>query len=214
MAGKSTSGTDGGEGLGGQSDAVRAERNVRNTRDVEALKVFTHPLRLRVLRLLRSEGPATASGLARVLGATPSLISYHLRAMAKHGFIGEDPEASADGRERRWIAHNDLRFSTADFSGDEVAVEIADAVVLTAHADVTDLFEKSLRHVKTMGLDWQNASFSAAPALRLSAAELQSLYDELFAVVDRYRGRTGDADADGGPRERVQLELLGFPYTP
>ncbi|MEU8134481.1 ArsR/SmtB family transcription factor [Streptodolium elevatio] len=189
-------------------------RGVRNTRDIEALKVFTHPLRLRVLRLLRSEGAATASGLARVLGTTPSLISYHLRAMAKHGFIAEDPEASSDGRERRWIALNDLRFSTADFSGDEVAVEVADAVVMTAHSDITDLFEKSLRHVKSMGLDWQNASFSAAPALRLSAAELQALYEELFAVVDRFRGRAEDHDADGGRRERVQLELLGFPYAP
>lgn len=194
--------------------ADSSARDVRNTRDIEALKVFTHPLRLRVLRLLRSEGPATASGLARVLGTTPSLISYHLRAMAKHGFIAEDPEASSDGRERRWIALNDLRFSTADFTGDEVAVEIADAVVLTAHADVTDLFEKSLRHVKGMGLDWQNASFSAAPALRLSAVELLALYEELFAVVDRYRGRAEDTDADGGRRERVQLELLGFPYAP
>lgn len=188
---------------------------VRPTRDIEAIKVFTHPLRLRLLRLLRSEGPATASGLGRILGATPSLISYHLREMAKYGFIGEDPEGSADGRERRWRAENDLRFSTADFAGDEVGLEVADSVIRVMQADVSELFDKSLRHVRSLGPDWQDASFSATPAMRLSASELKALWTDLMDVVARYRGREGDFDPEtGAARERVLLQLLGFPYEP
>ncbi|NUU23796.1 MAG: helix-turn-helix transcriptional regulator, partial [Streptomycetaceae bacterium] len=183
----------------------------RTPPDVEAIKVFTHPLRMRLLRLLRSEGPATASVLARVLGTTPSLISYHLRAMARHGFIAEDPDASPDGRERRWIAVHDLRFSTADFADDEIGREVADAVVRVARADMNALYEKSLRRITTMGRAWQDAAFAAHPALRLTAAELQELHDELTEVVDRYRGLAATTD-DGTARERVQLELLGFPY--
>lgn len=184
----------------------------RLTRDVEAIKVFTHPLRLRLLRLLRSEGPATATVLGRTLGTTPSLISYHLREMAKHGFIDEDPAGSADGRERRWRAVHDLRFSTADFD-DETGRDVANAVVRVAHADIGELYERSLQRIHTMPREWQDAAFSAGPALRLTAAELKDLYDELMAVVDRYRHRPA-ATETGEPRERVQLELLGFPYEP
>ncbi|WP_157250695.1 helix-turn-helix domain-containing protein [Nonomuraea typhae] len=68
--------------------------------DPQVLKVVAHPLRVRMLGMLRAEGPATASQLARKVGESSGSTSYHLRELAKYGFIEEDP--SEDGRERRW----------------------------------------------------------------------------------------------------------------
>ncbi|NJP90327.1 helix-turn-helix transcriptional regulator [Nonomuraea sp. FMUSA5-5] len=73
--------------------------------DPQVLRVVTHPLRARLLGLLRSDGPATASELGRTVGESSGSTSYHLRELFKHGFIEEDPE-QRDGRERRWRARH------------------------------------------------------------------------------------------------------------
>ena len=71
-------------------------------RDAAALKALTHPLRIRLLGLLRQDGPATASELAAKTGESSASTSYHLRVLAKYAFVAEAEHR--DGRERRWQA--------------------------------------------------------------------------------------------------------------
>ena len=73
---------------------------VPNARQLRAL---THPVRLRMLGMLRIDGPATATSLAERLGLNTGATSYHLRQLAEHGFI-EDDAAQGSGRERWWKA--------------------------------------------------------------------------------------------------------------
>ncbi|MEV0144106.1 MULTISPECIES: helix-turn-helix domain-containing protein [unclassified Nonomuraea] len=73
--------------------------------DPRVLKVVAHPLRVRLLGLLRIDGPATASELGRVVGESSGSTSYHLRVLARYGFIEEDDDRR-DGRERRWRARH------------------------------------------------------------------------------------------------------------
>ena len=56
------------------------------------LKALSHPVRLRMLGLLRTEGPATATTLAARLGLNTGATSYHLRQLAQHGFIVDDDD--------------------------------------------------------------------------------------------------------------------------
>ena len=58
--------------------------------DASGLKALAHPVRLRILGLLRLDGPATASGLADRLGLNSGATSYHLRHLERHGFVLED----------------------------------------------------------------------------------------------------------------------------
>ncbi|MEV7192191.1 helix-turn-helix domain-containing protein [Streptomyces sp. NPDC093510] len=74
--------------------------------DAAALKALTHPLRIRLLGLLRMEGPATASELAVVTGESSASTSYHLRVLAKYAFVAEAEQR--DGRERRWRAVHEV----------------------------------------------------------------------------------------------------------
>ena len=62
---------------------------------------LTHPLRQRLLRLLQSSGPSTATKLAAATGESSGLTSYHLRRLATAGLV---TEAAAQGRERWWRA--------------------------------------------------------------------------------------------------------------
>jgi DNA-binding transcriptional ArsR family regulator len=71
--------------------------------DPEGLKALSHPVRLRILGLLRTEGGATATTLAARLGLNSGATSYHLRQLEKAGFIVEDAERG-NGRDRWWRA--------------------------------------------------------------------------------------------------------------
>ena len=67
------------------------------------LKALSHPVRLRMLGLLRAEGPATATALAARLGLNSGATSYHLRQLAAHGFV-EDDASRGNGRDPWWRA--------------------------------------------------------------------------------------------------------------
>jgi len=66
------------------------------------LRALAHPARIAILEHLILDGPATATQCADVAGLSPSACSYHLRALARFGFIEPDPGSAVDGRQRPW----------------------------------------------------------------------------------------------------------------
>src|SRR3712207_2472805 len=83
--------------------------------DARSLQALAHPLRMRLLGLLRVEGPATATQLAARVGESSGATSYHLRQLARHGFVEDEP-ARGNARERWWKAsHRMTSWTTADF---------------------------------------------------------------------------------------------------
>lgn len=67
------------------------------------MRALAHPVRLAILTQLQRHGPSTATALAPVVGATPSVTSWHLRHLAEHGLV-RDADVGADGRQRWWEA--------------------------------------------------------------------------------------------------------------
>jgi DNA-binding transcriptional ArsR family regulator len=86
--------------------------------DVNAMRALSHPLRLELLDRLRTEGPATASLLAQRIGESSGATSYHLRQLARYGFVEEDVR-DAKGRER-WWRHRERRLEGASFFSSRV----------------------------------------------------------------------------------------------
>ena len=78
-------------------------REVLELRDPGALRALAHPTRVRLLGLLREQGPGTATTLGRATGASSGETSYHLRVLAQHGLI-EPAQRQGRGRERWWRA--------------------------------------------------------------------------------------------------------------
>ena len=98
------------------------------------LRALSHPTRLRMLMLLRLEGPATATQLAQQLKLNTGATSYHLRQLAEHGFIEEDHERG-DARDRWWkAAHQSTRMGMT--SRPEEEAEDAEAYLQTRGPDV------------------------------------------------------------------------------
>jgi DNA-binding transcriptional ArsR family regulator len=78
-------------------------REVLELRDPGALRALAHPVRVRLVGLLREQGPGTATSLGRAMGASSGETSYHLRVLAQHGLI-EPAEGTGRGRQRWWRA--------------------------------------------------------------------------------------------------------------
>ena len=65
--------------------------------DPKAITALAHPLRLDLLELLTAIGPATAARCGRILGVPQANCSFHLRQLARYGFV----EDAGPGRDRR-----------------------------------------------------------------------------------------------------------------
>src|ERR1022692_673414 len=75
---------------------------IRDVTDSRVLAAMTHPLRRRLLSLLKLDGPSTASVLAQRTGQAVGNISHPLHALAAADLIEEVPELARDRRERWW----------------------------------------------------------------------------------------------------------------
>ncbi|GHC85006.1 hypothetical protein GCM10007079_27520 [Nocardiopsis terrae] len=65
----------------------------------DALRGLAHPLRARILDELSVHGPATATILGNRLGESSGSTSYHLRQLARYGFVEVEP---GPGQRDRW----------------------------------------------------------------------------------------------------------------
>src|SRR3954453_23259402 len=72
----------------------------RRLRDPRELQALAHPVRMGIIELLSVSGPLTATELADRLDETPANCSWHLRKLAKFGFV-EEAEGGT-GRPRPW----------------------------------------------------------------------------------------------------------------
>jgi len=185
----------------------------RRISDPETLKGLAQPIRQKIYRLLAQIGPATGGELSRRLGTDPGQTSYHLRELAKRGFVEDVPELARDRRERWWrLVPGAVSWSTLDLTGPEGA-----AVASAAKAQmVIDDFERVRRYEQTRDTwsqEWQEAAVNSESFLRLTAAELAELNRELLAVVQGWAGRTRDLPV-GGERQNVFVFHHSFPERP
>ncbi|WP_037907357.1 helix-turn-helix domain-containing protein [Actinacidiphila yeochonensis] len=183
--------------------------------ELDALKVFTHPLRIRLYRALYTAGEATASHLADQVDEAVSLVSYHLRRLAAHGFIAEAPGHGRDGRERWWrlSAERGFSFRTTDFGDRPESLAVLSQVTRQLLATRSERYEQYLDEQAAWSRAWTGAAFSSEYLPRLTSDELQGLADELAAVMERWseRGRAAVAAGDTEGREHVSVQMYGFP---
>jgi hypothetical protein len=170
---------------------------------------------VRILGILRTDGPATASTLARRLGENTGATSYHLRQLAEHGFIVEDP--SRGGRRERWwrAAHANTVVPDTGLLADGDGLGV---VFLQSLAQVwADNTSRAIAATPTLPEEWRDASDFGDYALTLTPAQAKELMAEVHAVLRRRTAAAGSgADgttADGRPRDaaRVTFQFQFFP---
>ncbi|MCW2756366.1 MAG: putative transcriptional regulator [Nocardioidaceae bacterium] len=158
----------------------------------DGLRALSHPGRLRMLGMLRADGPATATTLATRLGLNSGATSYHLRQLEKHGFVVEDAERG-NGRDRWWrAAHQSTRTGSAELTTPEEH-DTYDAYLLAVSMLYHERQLRSLEERQLLPEAWREASDLSDWALRLTAARAEELLEAIHAVID---GFAEDAEDD------------------
>ncbi|WP_137294811.1 ArsR/SmtB family transcription factor [Nocardioides dongxiaopingii] len=126
------------------------------TPEPHQLRALAHPVRLRMLGMLRVDGPATATSLATRLGLNSGATSYHLRQLAQHGFVVDDEERG-NGRERWWrAAHTSTR--TAGGPVGTEAGDSADAFLQAAVVVYSEWLQQAVEEGPLLPEPWRDAT--------------------------------------------------------
>lgn len=185
---------------------MNTHRRTDHAEEVRAIRALAHPLRLRLLDLLRFDGPSTATLLAARLDESSGATSFHLRSLARYGYIEEAPRPGSGARERWWRYRERAVTLPAERAGDLGERGLL-AEVLSREAHALD------RYLAARGqyARWDESAFFRTAALRLTPDEFERLRAALMALVDAARR----ADAAEPPEDAapVRLLLFGFPQV-
>jgi DNA-binding transcriptional ArsR family regulator len=188
-----------------------SDPRVKHVSDLAGLRALGHPLRLRLLGLLRIHGPATATALGRTVGAAPNAVSYHLRQLARSGFIEPAGVTAGDRREHAWKASHDVtHWDDSAFAGSPESHVVLDA--LRRH--IFDVYHERLEAYLRAEADWPESWREAAGFgdlfFRATPDELRAVREEVGAVVERHRQQAASRASEAGS-ETVLVLWQAFP---
>jgi DNA-binding transcriptional ArsR family regulator len=176
--------------------------------DLEGLRALTHPLRLKLLGELRRHGPATASGLGARLGESSGATSYHLRELAKAGFVVDEPDRGTT-RERWWkSAHRSthVEVPTGDADLLPVGAEYMRLIART-YAESMLHFTDSIETIaEDYGEDWNDGFTLSDYQIELTSTEAGELIEKLNETILAYRRDAGIPD--GARKATVQFQVF------
>jgi DNA-binding transcriptional ArsR family regulator len=183
----------------------------RQLTDAREIRAVAHPLRIALLEALGREGPLTATEAGELLGESPANMSFHLRTLAKYGFVEEAPGGT--GRQRPWrrvtVGH------AFDLDSEETAAAVA-AQTLSRHVAARALERRVEWEANRTSFPkrWRDSSFAFDSLVYLTAAELEAVGHELLAIIDRYSDRIPDRAKRPEGAYPVAIVAHGHPLPP
>ncbi|MGD0810159.1 MAG: helix-turn-helix domain-containing protein [Acidimicrobiales bacterium] len=186
----------------------RAREGLRQVSDTQSMRALTHPVRISLLEQLSVVGPMTATEVGELIGESPTTCSFHLRQLAKYGFVEE--AGGGKGRSRPW------RMTAI---GMNISSNNEDPEAAIASSALAQLFrERYLQRYRTWletkgnyPQEWRRAAGDSEFVFYLTADELDTLRDELLDfLVPRCQERL--ADPSLRPPGSVPVEMLVITY--
>ena len=152
-------------------------------------------------------------------GLSPSACSYHLRLLARHGFVEEDTsdDARSDGRERVWRAATPGWVSDPAEDADPQEMQAIDSTltrVMMASSDrrVLDFVDRAAAEP-----DWRAAALLSSSTIVATVEELAEVSQALLGVLGPYlrSARNDPADRPAGARDvHVSIRMAPRPPDP
>jgi DNA-binding transcriptional ArsR family regulator len=186
------------------------EPQMRHITDPRMLRAMAHPVRIKLINALVLQGPATATELADRVGDTPANCSWHLRQLAKFGFIEEADDLPYKGRNRpwrwvpvgnRWGGPDDspaFAAASAEVSGTLLGIELSEHSAWEAgKADEP--------------AEWQTAAFTSQNIAWLTAEELEEAANTIREVILRHHERTIDPSKRPNGSRPIRFIAWGNP---
>jgi DNA-binding transcriptional ArsR family regulator len=179
----------------------------RRLTDARVMRAMAHPTRIDLMELVAREGELTATEAGERLGLTPANCSFHLRQLAKHGFVEEGEPRR--GRARPW------RIGSVRHSWDETGADSETDAAAQALTSV--LLDRDIARLQDWiagrseaDAAWRKAAFLGESLMYLTREELEALGQGIIEQVLAYSDRI---DPDRRPDGAVPVQFLtaGFP---
>jgi predicted ArsR family transcriptional regulator len=188
-----------------------AHRRLSDPRELQAL---AHPVRMAIIEQLSISGPLTATELADRLDESPANCSWHLRKLAKFGFV-EEAEGGT-GRQRPWqVPGIGFTWEDEDGSASPEQRQAAQAMSEVAMARAMD----RLRQAQHLAVDepeqWRHAQSSSEMVAWLTPEELGEVNDAIREILYRHHDRLTDEKLRPEGSRLCELVAWGVPtYFP
>jgi Helix-turn-helix domain len=173
------------------------------------MRAIAHPVRTALLEILAVR-TLTATQASELLGESPANCAFHLRTLAKYGFVVE--AGGGRGRERPWKSvHKSISLSSHDLSDPQAKVA-AEVLAQFWHERWLDRIRRVFS-ANSWPAGWEDASTSSRGFEFLTAAETQQVAKELRAVLDRYSARKDHPELRPAGALPVEFMIFGYPIT-
>ena len=153
--------------------------------DPKAIRALAHPVRLALLEAIGQAGTLTATQASEMLGESPANCAFHLRTLAKYGFVEE--AGGGRGRERPWRATSEsfrIRLSSANLESEQAHVA-AGALEQVIH-DRWFARAKEAFAARGWSAEWEEAAGSSETLTFMTADELKAVREEMAAILLRH----------------------------
>jgi DNA-binding MarR family transcriptional regulator len=203
-------GNDAKAGMPGNDAKPGMPGNPVTLTDPKMMRALAHQARIAIWTYLGLHGPATATQCAEVAGLSPSACSYHLRTLARYGFIEEDRASAADGRERPWRVRL-IAFSMEDLPDTPPATRVASKLLVENLREAAE--ETRVRYLDRESeypADWRTASGEVFSAMHVTPDELSEARAKVLEILDQYVRLDPAERSPGALPVRVTFDL--FPW--
>ncbi|HET9974275.1 MAG TPA: helix-turn-helix domain-containing protein [Streptosporangiaceae bacterium] len=177
------------------------------------MRALAHPLRWALLEALAEAGTLTATQASEMLNESPANCAFHLRTLAKYGFVEE--AGGGRGRERPWRrTYDTLSWGrNPDDPGAAIAAEALDQVWIDR---LLNRARRSLTSTASWPQGLDDTLGTSSSRLYVRPAEARRLYamiSEAFGQLADDPEVAGRRDPDLRPADAVPVEfvLLGYP---
>ena len=175
--------------------------------DPKMMRALAHQARIAIWTYLGMHGPSTATECAEIAGLSPSACSYHLRTLARYGFVEEDPGSAADGRERPWRARL-LAFNMYEGPGVPPATQVAGRLLTeNIRAAAEEVRARYLARQAEYPADWQGASGEVFSVAHVTPEELDRMRAQVLEVMAPYIRLDPATRSVGALPVRIVLDL-------
>jgi predicted transcriptional regulator len=182
--------------------------------DPKAMRALAHPLRWALLEALSHAGTLTATQASEMLGESPANCAFHLRTLARYGFVEE--AGGGKGRERPWRQAYG-RMSWQSRQGDEQFMLAGQALNQVWLDRVLSRARRSLAATTSWPEGFEDDLGGATSMLYVTPEEAKELHAELMKTFDRMIGPENPFTRRRDPARRppgavpVEFVLLGYP---
>jgi predicted ArsR family transcriptional regulator len=181
--------------------------------DPKMMRALAHPARIAIWSHIGLRGSVTATECAEVAGLSPSACSYHLRTLAKYGFIEEDRAAAANGRERPWRARL-LAVTLEDRPDSSAGERVASRLLVeNMRASAEEIRARYVDRESEYPAEWRAASGETFSAAHVTPDELNELRTKVLAVMEAYIRLDPAERSPGALPVRIMLDMFPW-FTP